>query len=123
MYSFLTNNENDLYLNIVDTSGKAVSGSVLVTGQDSEALRQEIVNRVRLQRGEYNYNLTRGIDYMGLLLTDTPLVRIWEEQVLDLVRNIPGITGIKYWNYGLEGTNFKFRLSVDTEYGEIDIKG
>ena len=123
MFSLLTNNENDLYLNITDTGGKAVSGSVLVTGTDSEALRQELVNRVRLQRGEYNYNLNRGIDYMGLLLTDTPLVRLWEEQVLDLVRNIPSITGIKYWNYGLEDNNFKFRLTVDSEYGEIEIKG
>lgn len=123
MFSLLTNNNNDLYLNITDTGGKAVSGSVLVAGTDSEALRQELVNRVRLQRGEYSYNLTRGIDYMGLLLTDTPLVRIWEEQVLDLVRNIPSITGIIYWNYGLEGNNFKFRLTVDSDYGEIEIKG
>lgn len=123
MFSFLTNNRNDLYLSTVDSSGKAVSGSVLVTGTDAEALRQELVNRVRLQRGEYQYDLTRGIDYMGLLLTDTPLVRIWEGQVLDLVRSISQITSILYWNYGLEGNNFLFRLNVNSDYGEIEIKG
>lgn len=123
MFSFLTNDKNDLYLSTTDSGEKAVSGSVLVSGTGSEALRQEIVNRVRLQRGEYQYNLTRGVDYMGLLLTDTPLVRIWEGQVLDLVRSIPQITGIKYWNYGLKGNNFMFRLTVDSDYGTIEIKG
>lgn len=123
MFSFLTNDKNDLYLNTTDSGGKAVSGSVLVTADGAEALRQEIVNRVRLQRGEYEYDLTRGVDYMGLLLTDTPLVRIWEGQVLDLVRNITEITGIKYWNYGLKDNNFMFRLTIDSDYGTIEIKG
>lgn len=123
MFSFLTNDKNDLYLNTTDTGGLAVSGSVLVTASGAEALRQVIVNRVRLQRGEYEYDLTRGVDYMGLLLTDTPLVRIWEGQVLDLVRNISDITGIRYWNYGLKNNNFMFRLTVDSNYGIIEIKG
>lgn len=123
MFSFLTNDNNDLYLSAVDSGGKAVNGSVLVSGNDAEALRQEIVNRVRLQRGEYEYDLSRGVDYMGLLLTDTPLVRIWEGQVLDLVRSISQITGIVYWNYGLKGNNFIFRLTVDSDYGVIEIKG
>lgn len=123
MYSFLTNDKNDLYLSSTNTGGKAVAGSVLVTGSADKALQQVIVNRVRLQQGEYNYDLSRGIDYMGLLLTDTPLVRIWEKQVLDLVNSISQITGIRYWNYGLEGNNFLFRLTVDSEYGIIEIKG
>lgn len=114
---------NDLYLNTVDSVGYAIQGSVLVTADGAEALRQVIVNRVRLQRGEYAYNLARGIDYMGLLLTDTPLVRIWEDQVLEMVTSITEVQGIKYWNYGLNGNNFEFRLTVDSEYGIIEIKG
>lgn len=123
MFSFLTNDKNDLYLSTTNTGGKAVSGSVLVTASGAEALRQEIVNRVRLQRGEYNYDISRGIDYMGLLLTDTPLVRIWEKQVFDVIDSISNITGVRYWNYGLNGNNFEFRLTVDSDYGVIEIKG
>lgn len=123
MFSFLTNDKNDLYLNITDTAGKAVNGSVLATGSNDLALEQVIVNRVRLQKGEYSYDLNRGIDYMGLLLNDKPLVRLWEGQVLDLVRSINEIIGIKYWNYGIKDNNFMFRLTVDTIYGDIEIKG
>lgn len=123
MFSFLTDQNNDLYLNTTDSVGKATAGSLLVTSDGAEALRQVIINRVRLQRGEYAYNLARGVDYMGLLLTDTPLVRIWEDQVLELVSSITEITGIKYWNYGLNENNFEFRLTVDSEYGIIEIKG
>ena len=123
MFSFLTNDKNDLYLTTTDTGGLAVNGSELVIGDEAESLRQIIVNKVRLQRGEYQYNLSAGIDYMGLLLSDTPNVRIWEEQVLDLVRSIPEVKSIIYWNYGIKGNNFIFRLTVDTDYGIIEIKG
>ena len=123
MFSFLTDDKNDLYLDIVDTTGKAVSNSVLVSDDSGDALRQIIVNRVRLQQGEYDYDLNRGIDYMGLLLTDTPNVRIWEKQILDLVSSISEVKGITYWNYGLDGNNFIFRLTVNSEYGTIEIKG
>lgn len=123
MYSFLTDSNNDLYLNVVDSSGKAISSSVLMTDDRAESLRQVVVNRMRLQRGEYAYDLNRGIDYMGLLLSDTPNVRIWEKQVMDLVSSIQEISGIEYWNYGLDGNNFIFRLSVNSEYGIVEIKG
>lgn len=123
MFSFLTDDNNDLYLDITDTVGYATAGSVLVTAEGAEALRQVIVNRVRLQRGEYSYDLNRGIDYMGLLLVDTPLVRLWEDQIMDLVDSIQEITGIAYWNYGINKNNFEFRLTVNSEYGDIEIKG
>ena len=123
MFSLLTNDKNDLYLDITDAVGKATSGSMLVTSDGANALRQVIVNRVRLQQGEYAYNLSRGIDYMGLLLSDTPLVRLWEKQVLDLIGEIDEIKGIKYWNYGLKDNNFMFCLTVESEYGTVEIKG
>lgn len=123
MLSFLTNDNNDLYLTLTDTGGNAVSGSELVMGDEAESLRQVIVNRVRLQRGEYQYDLLRGVDYTGLILSDTPAVRIWEGQVFDIINEIPDIKTVLYWNYGIKGNNFIFRLSVDTTYGKIEIKG
>lgn len=123
MLSFLTDDNNDLYLTLTDTGGNAVDGSELVMGSEVESLRQVIVNRVRLQRGEYQYDLLRGIDYANLILSDTPAVRIWEEQVLDLIKSIPDVKTILYWNYGIEGNDFIFRLTVDTTYGKIEIKG
>lgn len=123
MFSLLTDNNNDLYMNITDSVGDAIPGAVLMTADGAEALRQLIVNRVRLQRGEYPYNLSRGLDYSGLLLTDNPLVRIWENQVFDLIGEIPEIKSIQYWNYGLEKNNFIFRLTVDSDDGIIEIKG
>lgn len=123
MLSFLTDDNNDLYLTLTDTGGNAVDGSELVMGSEIESLRQIIVNKVRLQRGEYQYDLSRGIDYTGLLLTENPLVRIWEGQVIDLVSSISEVKTILYWNYGIEGTNFIFSLIVDTTYGKIEIKG
>lgn len=123
MLSFLTDINNDLYLDATDSTGEAIASSVLVSAEGAEALRQVIVNRVRLQLGEYPYDTERGVDYMGLLLTDTPKVRLWEKQVLDIINSIPEVKTITYWNYGLEGNNFTFQLTVDSDYGTIEIKG
>lgn len=123
MLSILTDDNNDIYLDATDSTGDAIHGSMLKMENGAEALRQVIVNRLRLQLGEYQYNTARGVDYTGLLLTDTPLVRLWEKQVLDIVNSIPEIKTINKWNYGLDGNVFKFELTVDTEYGIIEIKG
>lgn len=89
----------------------------------AEALRQQVVNRVRLQRREYGYDTERGIDWSNLLLTDTPLMRIWEQQVMDIINSIPEVKKILEWNTGVNGNNFEFSVKLDTDYGIIEIKG
>ena len=38
-----------------------------------------------------------------------------------VMSHVSQITGIIYWNYGLKENNFIFNLTVNSEYGKIEI--
>lgn len=114
MKSFSTDIKNDIYL---DSYGDIA----VVEGADAEA--QVIKNVLRLQQYEYSYDLSRGVDYMGNVLTDSPNLVAWQSQVLDIVKNLSFVNQITKWTYRVENKNLEFELSVLTDSGEINIKG
>lgn len=114
MLGFITDENNDIMLDAVG-SIKATTGI--------EAYRQHIVNRIRLQQYEYSYGLTRGINWTGYLLGRNLNVNMWQAQFLELINSIPFVKSIVDWRYNIEKDNFLFYLVVDTEYGQIEIKG
>ena len=114
MRSFATDIDNDIYL---DSYGNFA----IVDGVDAEA--QVIKNILRLQQYEYSYDLSRGIDYMGNVLTDSPNLVAWQSQMLDTVRRLSFVQQITRWVYKVEDKNLAFELSVKTDAGEVNVKG
>ena len=114
MKSFLTNIDNDIYL---DSYGNFTTAE----GIDAEA--QVLRNILRLQQYEYSYDLSRGIDYLGNVLTDAPNLIAWETQVLNTVKHLDFVNQITRWVYDVNNHNLEFRLSVKTDAGEIEIRG
>lgn len=114
MIGFLTDSNNDLFL---DNLGN------ISTGAELDAIKQQILNRIRLQQGEYQYDLTRGVNYMGYMLTDSPNLRLWENQIFDIVRSVEGVNKITFWATEMAGNVFQFAMKLDTIYGELEIKG
>ena len=114
MKSFATDINNDIYL---DSYGEFA----IVSGVDAEA--QVIKNILRLQQYEYSYDLSRGIDYLGNVLTDSPNLTAWQSQVLNTVKGLSFVKQITKWVYEVQDKNLAFELSVKTDAGEINIKG
>lgn len=114
MKSFATDIDNDIYL---DQYGELA----IVDAADAEA--QVIKNIMRLQQYEYSYDLLRGVDYMGSVLTDSPNLLAWQTQVLNIVKNLDFVNQITKWAYKVEDNKLAFELSVSTDNGEINIKG
>lgn len=114
MLSIITDDKNDLQLD-------SVGNIKMDTG--AEAYRQHLINRIRLQQYEYPYDLTRGINWMGYVLGHTINLNMWESQLLELVSNVSFVKTIVDWRYEVEETNLQFKLVVDTDYGEIELKG
>ena len=114
MKSFATDINNDIYL---DSYGEFA----VVDGAEAEA--QVIKNILRVQQYEYSYDLSRGIDYMGNVLTDSPNLLAWQTQLIDVVKGLSFVNQITKWSYKVEKNNLYFELSVTTDNGEIDIKG
>lgn len=114
MIGIITDDNNDIVLNDIGNI-KMESGA--------EALRQQLLNRFLLQKREYQYDTNRGVDYSNYIFTDTPMAKLWEAEVFEIIDSIPEILSIIEWQYGANEGNFEFYLAVDSIYGTIEIKG
>lgn len=114
MKCFMTDENNDWAVDNLDN---------LLVGEGLDAYRQNLINRIRLQQFEYAYDLNRGINYMGYVFADGGSLKAWEAQVLDMVYNLDYVKSIKKWVYDIDGNNLEFVLVVDTDLGEIEVKG
>lgn len=114
MLGFITDDTNDLML---DSLGN-------IRMEDGiESYRQQIINQLRLQQYEYPYDLSQGLNYMGYILGDKVNFTAWESQLFALLGNMPFVKDIVDWAYNVDNNVFLFRLTVNTDLGEIEIKG
>lgn len=114
MIGFLTDENNDLTL---DKFGDIA----MVDGID--AYRQNLVNEIRLQQFEYGYDLSKGLNYMGYLFGDKGDIVAWESQLFEMLSKKSFIKRIVEWERQVDGNNFLFKLVVETDLGNIEIKG
>lgn len=114
MIGIITDDNNDIVLNDIGNI-KMESGA--------EALRQQLLNRFLLQKREYQYDTNRGVDYSNYIFTDTPMAKLWEAEIFEIIDSIPEILSIVEWQYGTNEGNFEFYLVLDSIYGAIEIKG
>lgn len=114
MIGFITDDNNDIML---DSIGN------IKTDTGAEAYRQHLINRVRLQQYEYPYDLTRGVNWLGYVLGHTVNLAVWQSQFLELVSKIDFVKSITDWKYNIKDRTLQFRLVVDTDYGQIELKG
>lgn len=114
MKGFITDLDNDWQID-------ALGNLMMSDGIDS--YRQNLSNRLKLQQYEYAYDLTRGINYFGYVFADGGNLKAWEAQVLELVSSLEYVKRIVRWAYNVDGHNLQFDLVVETDLGEIEIKG
>lgn len=114
MKGFITDENNDLTLDKL--------GNVRFE-EGIEAYRQNIINEIRLQQYEYSYDPNKGINYLGYILGQKGNLLAWESQVLDLVNNMPFVKRIVEWKTNIKDNKLLFQLIVDTDLGQINIRG
>lgn len=114
MKGFITDSNNDLTLD--------KWGDILFE-EGIEVYRQHILNEIRLQQYEYRYDPTRGINYLGYILGQTGNLVAWESQVLDNINAMPFVKRIVEWKTNIVENTLLFQLVVDTDLGQIEIKG
>lgn len=114
MITFATDENNDLMLDNLNNI-KLVHGI--------EAYQQDLLDSLRTQQFEYPYDSELGINYLGYVMGRAPNLAAWEAQILDLVNNKSYVKKINQWAYKLNKNNLEFILKIETELGEIEIKG
>lgn len=114
MIGFITDSNNDL---VLDKWGDIRMEDGL------EAYRQDLVNEIRLQQYEYAYDPDRGINYLGYVFGENGSLVAWESQMLTLVNSKSFVKRIVDWRVNIENNTLLFNLVVETDLGEIEIRG
>ena len=114
MIGFITDDNNDLFL---DKWGDINMESGL------DAYRQNLVNDIKTQQFEYRYDPVRGINYLGYVLGQTGNLVAWEAQMLELINQKPFVKRVVDWKVNIVENVLLFQLVVDTDLGQIEIRG
>ena len=114
MIGFITDENNDF---VLDKWGDITMGDGL------EVYRQNLVNDIKMQQFEYRYDPARGINYLGYVLGERGNLVAWEAQMLDLVNSKPFVKRVVDWKVNIVDRVLLFQLVVDTDLGQIEIKG
>lgn len=111
MRSFLTDENNDLYL--VNFS--------LAIGEDKKAVAQIVNNVLRTQKGEVPYDNTRGIPYLETVLGDNPDVGLWSSYMISAIKNIEYVNRVISFVPSVQGNLLTYTSRISTIYGDFNI--
>lgn len=111
MRSFLTDENNDLYL--VNFS--------LAIGEDKTAVAQIINNVLRTQKGEVDYDTERGIPYLETVLGDNPDVDLWSSYMVAAINDLEYVNRVVSFVPDVQDNTLTFTSRVSTIYGDINI--
>lgn len=114
MIGFITDENNDLTL---DKWGD------IKMDEGLEVYRQNLVNDIKTQQFEYRYDPTKGINYLGYVLGEKGNLIAWEAQMLDLINSKPFVKRVVDWKVNIDKNVLLFELVVETDLGQIEIRG
>lgn len=111
MRSLLTDENNDLFL----------VNYGLAIGEDKQAVAQIVNNVLRTQRGEVDYDTSRGIPYLETVLGDNPDVNLWSSYMISAIKSIEYVSRILSFIPSVDGNILTFTSRISTIYGDINI--
>lgn len=111
MRSILTDENNDLYL----------VNFGLAIGEGQQATAQIINNVLKTQRGEVDYDTTRGIPYLETVLGDNPDVDLWSSYMVQALNNIEYVNRVISFVPEVNNNTLTFTSRVSTIYGDFNI--
>ena len=107
-------------LNIITTGDLELTNGDLVFVDGLDQVRQRVLVRLRTQRGEWAFDETLGLDYLGEVFrkdADTGLIR---SRVLAIVATTPGVSQVRFVDVATNNRertlSITYAFLVDPEY-------
>lgn len=109
-----TKDTNDIFL---DASGN------LAMAEDKPAIANIVLNVVRTNRGELQYNKSAGIPYFDVLFVANPNLRIWADFLRKETLRVPGTISITDFTYKVTNEVLTYSMTVETNIGDVVVNG
>jgi hypothetical protein len=98
-----------------------VVGGRIQTVADLDSAKVIIDNVIRSQRGEYRYNVTKGIEYENNVFSGAPNLQQFEDQARREVLALSFVERVTKFEYNTDNGTLNYSMTVLTSFGEINI--
>lgn len=87
----------------------------------AEAAAQVIASTIRVSLGEYQYDLTKGVDYFNNVFTGNPNFQKFEFQIRQQVKSLSFVEKITSFEYTVDNNILSYEMTVQTIYGTTTV--
>jgi hypothetical protein len=90
---------------------------------DLDALMNIIKCVVRVNMGELQYNLRKGVPYFQTIFSEKNLIYLWESYLREAISNVRGVRSIEYveFDYSPVDDILSYKAGINTQYGAIEL--
>lgn len=108
------NSNNDIYLD---------GNNNIAMKKDINAIADIILNKVRTNLGELQFNIDLGIPYFTTIFTSTPNFDLWQKFVEDSALSLDNVTEIVDFNKTIQNNTLTYSMTINTNLGVITVNG
>lgn len=101
----------------LDSHNNIIAGDSFLTLQGNEALRQDVRTRLGMFLGEYPFNTTQGVDYIGLL-QDNNRDNI-KNAIISEIKKDPRVAQVNITKAETSGGTLELDIQITSTRGEI----
>lgn len=91
--------------------------------EDLDALMNVIRCVVRVNMGELQYNLLKGVPYYQTIFSDKSLIYLWSSYLREAILDVKGVIKIEYleFDYIPVSDTLSYRAGIQTIYGVLEL--
>lgn len=108
------NSNNDIYLD---------GNNNIAMKKDINAIADIVLNKVRTNLGELQFNIDLGIPYFTTIFTSTPNFDLWQKFVEDSALSLNNVTEIVDFNKTIQNNTLTYSMTINTNLGVITVNG
>ena len=98
-------------------------GENIVLFDKSEAIQTVARSAVLTQRGELQYNVNKGIPYIGTIFSDSNLIPLWRSYMEEAISAISEVREVQYFeiDFNRAQSSLSYRCGFTTDYGKAEL--
>jgi hypothetical protein len=97
--------------------------SNLVFVEDEALVAQRVEERLDEQLGEWSFDITQGLDYLGQIFVKAPNLEVVRALILDVVLGVPEVSTALVRLDTTEERTLLVSLDISTTHGDVKVRG
>jgi hypothetical protein len=109
-----TNKDNDIFIDGYNN---------IAMSEDIQAVSNIVLNKVRTNLGELQFNSNIGVPYFTTIFCSSPNFALWQKFVEDSALSLDNVTEIVQFETELNKNKLSYTMTIKTDFGSIAING